>query len=177
LEKVFEKGTGFGKKRRAASVLVALLGFSYLTGVLWKRLTGQKYSPYSYFSFLELNFGGLEVATIEKAEAAYNDMLDIIGGQDRARALDKFGTDITKVADYMIPFYDIGLRAIEATLGTENIDRVPFKKMREIIDSEYESRGLKEINRSLVQKIQFTFAGSRQTQEDKDDFTFLGKKE
>lgn len=177
LEKVFQRGTGFNKKRRAASVLVSLLGFSALTGVLWKRLTGQKYSPYSYFSFLELNFGGLEVATIEKAEAAYNDMLDIIGGDDRGKAIDRFGTDITRVADYMIPFYDIGLRAIEATLGTENIDRVPFKKMREIIDSEFESRGLKEINRSLVQKIQFTFAASRQTKKDKDDFTFTGTKE
>ena len=177
LEKVFQRGTGFGKKRRAASVLVSLLGFSYLTGVLWKRLTGQKYSPYSYFSFLEMNFGGLEVATIEKAEAVYNDMLDIIISQDRGKALDKFGTDITRVADYMIPFYDLGLRAIEATLGTENIDRVPFKKMREIIDSEFESRGLREVNRSLVQKIQFTFAASRQTEQDKDNFTFTGKKE
>ena len=160
LSKVFQKGTGFRAKRRAASVLVTLLGMSYLVGILWKKVTGQKYSPYSYFSFLELNFGGLAVATIEKAEDVFNSMLSILtmDPQKRGKAIENFGTDLTKSADYMIPFYDIGLRAIEATIGSENIDRIPARKLRELIDKEYKSRGLSKIERSLVEKIQFTFA-------------------
>ncbi len=168
LGKVFEKGTGFDAKLRAANVLVTLLGMSALVGVFWKKATGQKYSPYSYFNFLELNFGGLEVATIQKAEDAYNSMLGIItlDPEKRGKAVEAFGTNITKIADYMIPFYDIGLRAIEATIGSENIDRIPAKKLRELIDKEYESRGLTRINRGLVEKIQSTFAGSRVGEED-----------
>lgn len=166
LGKVFERGTGFQRKLRAANVLVTLLSMSALVGVLWKKTTGQKYSPYSYFSFLELNFGGLAVATIEKAEDAYNSMLSIItlDPKERGKAVDQFGRDLTKVADFMIPFYDIGLRAIEATIGSENIDRIPFKKMRELIDKEFRSRGLRQVDRSLVEKIQFTFARGRKTE-------------
>ena len=160
LIKVFQRRTGFGAKRRAASVLVTLLGMSALVGVLWKKMTGQRYSPYSYFSFLELNFGGLELATIEKAEDVYNSMFAIFTAdpEKRGKAIEAFGTNITKAADYMIPFYDLGLRAIEATIGSENIDRIPARKLRELIDKEYRSRGLRQIDRSLIEKIQFTFA-------------------
>ncbi|KKM76375.1 hypothetical protein LCGC14_1380780, partial [marine sediment metagenome] len=161
LQKTFQPGTGFRAKLRAANVLTMLLVMSSLIGLLWKKLTGTEYSPYSYFSFLELNFGGLEVATIEKAEVVYNDMLEILTTRDReaaGKAIDKLSTDITKVADYMIPFYDLGLRAIEAYIGSENIDRVPARKLRELIDKEYKTRGVREVNRNLVEKVQFTFA-------------------
>lgn len=179
LGKIFQRGTGFGAKLRAANVLVTLLGMSALVGVLWKKLTGQKYSPYSYFNFLELNFGGLELATIEKAEEAYNSMLAIItlDPKKAGKAIDAFGTNIASVADYMIPFYDIGLRAIEATIGSENIDRVPARKLRELIDKEYKSRGLTKINRSLVEKIQFTFAKGGVGEQKKSPTGFLIIKE
>ncbi len=174
LGKVFERKTGFGAKRRAASVLVTLLGMSAMIGVIWKKVTGQKYSPYSYFNFLELNFGGLEVAVIQKAEDAYNSMFDIftMDPKRRGKAIESFGTNITKVADYMIPFYDLGLRAIEATIGSENIDRIPAKKLRELIDKEFKSRGLRQIDRSLIEKIQFTFAKGGKKQEKQEERIF-----
>lgn len=169
LQKVFQPKTGFRAKVRAGNVLVMLLVFSSLVGILWKKLTGTKYSPYSYFNFLELNFGGLEVATIEKVEGAYNAMLAILTTDPKksGAAIDDFGTELAGVADYMIPFYDIGLRAIEATVGSENIDRVPARKLRGLIDDEYKSRGMTKIERSLVEKIQFTFAKGGDREPDK----------
>lgn len=159
--KIFERGTGFGAKRRAASVFVTLLGMSTLVGVLWKRATGQRYSPYSYFSFLELNFGGLAVATIERIEDVYNSTLGLVQGavtldaKKTGKAFDVWVKDLTEAADFMIPFYDLGWRAIEATLGTENIDRQLGKKIRGAIDKEFKGRGLKQVDRSLIEKIQF----------------------
>ena len=160
IEKIAERGTGFRAKTRAANVLMMLIAMSALVGILWKKATGQKYSPYSYLSFLELNFGGLAVATIEKVESVYNSMLAIVtlDPKKAGKAIDDFGTDIAGATDYLIPFYDLGLRAIEATIGSENIDRVPARKLRELIDKEYKSRGLTEIDRDLIEKLQFTFA-------------------
>ncbi len=159
-EKIVERGTGPRAKLRAANVLMMLIAMSALVGILWKKMTGQKYSPYSYLSFLELNFGGLATATIEKVESVYNSMLAIItlDPKKAGKAIDDFGTDIAGAADYLIPFYDLGLRAIEATIGSENIDRVPARKLRELIDKEYKTRGLAEIDRDLIEKMQFTFA-------------------
>ncbi len=179
LGKVIEKGTGFNKKRRAASVFVSLITFSVLTGVIWKKLTGQRYNPYSYVGFLELEFGGLMVGILDKVTNVYNSMLSIVtldpvkGG----KAADKFISDMTEAADMLLPFYDLGWRALEATIGTENIDKQLGKKIREAIDSEFKSRGLKEIDRSLVQKLQFALAKGKQTKKDKDNFTFTGTKE
>ena len=170
LGKVFQRRTGFRAKVRAANVLVTLLGMSTLVGLLYKKFTGQKYSPYSYLSFLELNFGGLAVATIEKIENVYNSLLAIatLDPKKAGKAIDDFGADLAAAADYMIPFYDLSIRAVEATIGSENIERIPFKKIRELIDKEFKSRGLKQIDRSLIEKIQSTFARGGPRKQKKD---------
>lgn len=161
LGKVFQRGTGFEAKRRAASVLVTLLAMSTLVGVIWKKLTGQKYSPYSYFSFLELNFGGLSVATIQRVEDVYNSTIGLVVGaatldpKKIGKSFDVWIKELTEASDLLIPFYDVGWRFIEATLGTENIDRQLGKKIRAAIDKEFKSRGLKKIDRNLIEKIQF----------------------
>lgn len=172
LSKVFEKGTPFRSKVRAGNVLVTLLAFSYLTGILYQRLTGKKYNPYSYTGFLEMNFGGLNLATLQRAEDVYNDMLEVLtapNAKEMGKAVDNLNASATKAADFMIPFYDMGFRAIEATFETKNIDRWPGKKIREIIDKEYTSRGLANIERSLIEKIQFTFAKGGGTDKKEDE--------
>ncbi len=160
MEKTVEKGTGTRAKLRAANVLMTLVTMSALVGLFFRKMTGQKYSPYSYLAFLELNFGGLMLATLKIIADAYNSMLAILTSDPKklGKAIDEFGVDITRVGDYLIPFYDLGLRGIEAIIGSENIDRQPFRQLREIIDAEYKSRGLAEIDRDLIEKMQFTFA-------------------
>ncbi len=160
LNKSFEKGTSFSSKKRAATVLVTLLGMSTMVGLFWRKLTGQEYSSYSFTNFLAMNFGGLNVAVIEKVEAVHNSILAMMtmDPKEAGKAIDALGKDLANTADYMIPFYDIGFRAAEALLGSENIDRLPARKLRELIDAEYKSRGMREIDRSIIEMIQFTLA-------------------
>jgi hypothetical protein len=170
--KIFQKGTTFQAKARASRVFTTLIGMSMILGVLWKKALDREYDPYSFVGFLDMNFGGLELATLEKIETAYNDMLDIATSEDKVavgKAVDKFGTSITTLADYMLPFYDLGWRAIEASVGSENIDRVAFKKLREIIDREYKSRGLRNIERDWIDKLQYTIArgGDKKAKQEK----------
>ena len=147
-----------GQRARAGRVLIGLVVWSTLMGILWRKFTGRDDSPYSYIDFLQQNSGGLQMASIEKVEDVYNNMLGAVTGDERALAA--LPTAITSAADYMIPFYDMGLQAIEATTDTRNIDTRALREIRAMIDKEYEVRGSAyEMERSLVEKFQYTFAG------------------
>jgi len=159
LRKAFERGTGFGAKRRAAWVFATLITSSALVGLLWRKITGQTYDSYSFINFLEINTGGLELAAVKNLEEVINNMLRAASGDEGA--IGKLTTSIPKSADYMIPFYDLGTRFVEATLDAKNLDRKALRKIRMMIDKEYKIReGAYHVDRSLIEKLQYTFGGA-----------------
>lgn len=164
LQKTVETGATFEQRRRAALVFVNLIVWSILVNLLWKKTTGKKWGAYDYINFLEFEAGGLQLGTIDAITDVYNNMLR--SGKGDTKALGALAVAIPKAADMLIPFYDLGLRAIEATLGTEHIDRVALRKIREMIDVEYKSRGLEEVDRTLVEKLQFFIAKGKPKDEE-----------
>lgn len=165
LHKIVEEGATFQERRRAARVLVSLVASSIIVNLIYKAATGKKRGAYDFIDFLQFDAGGLELGAINKITSIYNSMLDASRGD--AKALSALAISIPAAADTFIPYYDMGLRFIEAYMGTENIDRVPFRKMREMIDAEYESRGIQEVDRNLVEKLQFAFAKGKVEKETK----------
>ncbi len=156
MQKATQTGT-LQSRVRAARVIVSLVAWSALMNILWKTLTGNDRGPYDFINFLEINSGGLELASVQKVEDVYNLMLQGVTGDEKA--LDKLPRAITTSADYFIPFYDLGTRAIEATLDDKNIDIQALQAIRKMIDDEYKARGRPKIDRSLLEKFQFTFGG------------------
>lgn len=157
LQKATQQGS-FQSRIRAARVLVTLLAMSILVNRIWKELTGKKWGAYDFISFLEVNSGGLELASVEKIENVYNNMLRAIAKGD-SKALAALPHTITTSADYFIPYYDLGTRAIEATIDEKNLDVQVLQEIRAMIDKEYRVRGRPRIERSLLEKFQFTFGG------------------
>lgn len=156
-----QKATGQGSlqsRLRAANVLVRLFVMSAITNWIWKELTGKKHGAYDFINFLEVNAGGLELASVEKVETVYNLMIRAALKGD-TKALAALPRAITTSADYFIPYYDLGMRAIEATLDEKNLDIQALQKIREMVDKEYRIRGRPRIERSLLEKFQFTFGG------------------
>ena len=159
IQKTLETDSSFENRKRAALVFVNLMAWSIITNLLWKTITGKKFGAYDFINFLEFEAGGLQLSAVETITDVYNSMLKATKGDSKALAA--LTVAIPKAGDMFIPFYDLGLRAIEATLGTKNIDRAALKKIREAIDSEYKSRGVEKVNRDLVEKLQFVLAKSK----------------
>lgn len=153
LQKTFETATTFQARKRAAFVFVNLIVWSTLVSLLWKKATGKRIGAYDFINFLQFEAGGLQLGAVESITDIYNDMLRATKGD--TAALSKLAVAIPKSADMFIPFYDLGLRAVEATVGTEHIDREAIRQVREMIDEEYRSRGLERVQRSLIEKLQF----------------------
>ena len=153
LQKIFETATTFQARKRAAFVFVNLMVWSILVNLLWKKATGKKFGAYDFINFLEFEAGGLQLGAVDAITDIYNDMLRATKGD--TAALSKLAVAIPKSADMFIPFYDLGLRAVEATVGTEHIDREALRQVREMVDEEYRSRGLERVERSLIEKLQF----------------------
>ena len=143
---------------RAAKVLVTLFAMSAVVNWVWKELTGKKFGAYDFINFLEVNSGGLELASVQKIEDVYNLMIRAAAKGD-TKALAALPSAITSSADYFIPYYDLGARAIEATLDEKNLDIQVLQSIREMIDKEYRARRRPVVDRSLLEKFQFTFGG------------------
>ena len=153
VQKAATEGDTAQQRFGAAEVLATLVASAIITNLLWKKFTGKEVGAYDFINFLQFDAGGLELNATEKITEIYNTMLDATKGD--AAALSGLSVSIPQAADTFIPFYDLGLRFIEASLGAENIDRVPLRRLREMIDSEYKTRGISEVERSLVEKLQF----------------------
>ena len=164
LQKTVETGATFKQRRRAANVFVTIVASSILVNLLYKKLTGKERGAYDFIDFLKFDAGGLQLGAVDTITDIYNNMLDAVGGE--VKALSALAIAIPKAADTFIPYYDLGLRFIEAYLGAENIDRIPFRKLRELIDKEYQSRGIQKVERSLIEKLQFAFAKGKPKEED-----------
>lgn len=156
-----QKATASGSLRnrvRAAKNLALLLVMASITNWIWKELTGKKFGAYDFINFLEVNAGGLELAAVQKVETVHNLMIRAVAKGD-TKALAALPSAIATSADYFIPYYDLGTRAIEAMFDEKNLDIQAMNEIRAMIDKEYKKRKKSRIDRSLLEKFQFTFGG------------------
>lgn len=159
ISKVAEKTATPEQRLRATKVVSVLLVSSFVTAWLWKRLTGQRRSPYDYIGFMELQPGGLAWGTVESFSEAYNNLLNATRGD--AKALELMAISIPRCSDLILPFYKQTLDAIEATMGAKNLDRKAIRKLRDLIDKEYKIRGgAYKVEREWYEAIQYAIAGA-----------------
>lgn len=147
------------QRLRATKVVSVLLVSSFVMGLIWKRLTGQRRTPYDYIGFMEFQPGGLMWGAVESFSEAYNSLLNAARGD--TKALEFMAVSIPRCSDLLLPFYKQSLDALEATIGAKNLDRKAIRMLRELIDNEYKIRGgAYKVEREWYEAIQYAIAGA-----------------
>ncbi len=168
VDKLISKGTTYDQKLRAAKVLVAVMLGGYLTGEVYKWITGRKRNPYNPFDLASFGVGGLYLGTAEQLSDAESFTMKALSGDKTA--IYALTSLLPEMADNFIPFYAWSLRGLEAATDTKNLDKALLREIYELIDKEYERRGgAYEIERNFVHALRFVFAGSSVDIKDKKE--------
>ncbi len=156
--KHFKEGTP-GQKARAFKVLISIIVGGILVGEGYKKVTGRRENPYSPLTLLAYEPGGLAIGTVEAISDVYSNTMLAVGGNERAIAA--LTTAIPRLADMWIPFYSYTIRGYEAATNQKNVDVRALRRIRELLDKEYKTRGdAYEIERNAMQKLQYFIAGA-----------------
>lgn len=167
LTKMSKKMTGkyvpFNERARAFKVIASILIGGALVGVAYTKTTGRRKPPYDPLLLLAYQTGGLMIGTVEALNDVYVETINAVRG-DR-RALAGLTSSVPALADHLIPFYNYMLRGYEAFLGdplvNKNIDVYALKKLRQLVDKEYEIRGgVHSVERNAIEKWQYFLSGA-----------------
>ncbi|MBA7542183.1 hypothetical protein ES705_34502 [subsurface metagenome] len=157
--KVIGKDIPFKERWRGLGVLSNVIIGGLLVGAAYMRVTGRRTAPYHPLNLLAYTPGGLQVGVVEAVGEVYANIVLAVKG-DR-RALAALATDLPHAADMFIPFYDYALRAVEASTDTKNIDIKALRKIRMLLDKEYELRGgAYVVKRNAWERWQYFLAGA-----------------
>lgn len=153
------RGKTYQERYRGFKILSSVIIGGLIVGSLYRKVTGRKRNPYDPLELFSYEVGGLSWGAIEAVNDVYSNMLLAISGDDRALAA--LTTAIPESADMFVPFYDYTLRGYEALTDQKNVDRKALRKMRMMIDKEYEIRGgAYKVRRNALQKWQYFLAGA-----------------
>jgi len=156
--KHFKEGTP-RQKARAFKVLTSVIVGGLLVGAAYQKVTGRRQNPYNPLTLLAYEPGGLAIGTVEAVSDVYVNTIMAVGGDDRAVAA--LTTAIPRLADMWIPFYAYTTRGYEAVTNTKNIDVKNLRKIRELLNQEYKTRGdAYVLERNAYQKWQYLIAGA-----------------
>jgi hypothetical protein len=150
-----------GGRRRSVRALTKLLLVAGLVGEGYQLLTGDERNPYNPINIVsDLGFGGIMTGAQEHISSISRDTFQVIMG-DRD-AIGSLINSMTDSADAFLPFYDDAINVIESLTDMKQIDRYALRKVREALDSEYETRGIDryKANRSLFEMMQHMFFGT-----------------
>ncbi len=151
------------ERARAFKVLASVLIGGALVGVAFKKVTGRRKNPYDPLVLLAYSPGGLLLGNVEALSDAYTSTIMAVRGDKRALA--DLTTSIPKLADHFLPLYSYALRGYEAFLAdplvNKNIDTYALKKLRMMVDKEYELRGgVHSVERNAIEKWQYFLSGA-----------------
>jgi len=153
------KGIPFKERLRAFKVIANIIIGGILVDVAIKKVTGKKDSSYSPLDLLAYKTGGLALESLTLVNDIYVDIIQASRGDEKALAA--LTTSMPATADMFIPFYNYFLRALEASTDTKNIDKLALRKLRMLIDKEYEVRGgAYVLERNAMEKWQYFLAGA-----------------
>jgi len=158
-KKMTDKRAPFREQVRAFKVIASVLIGGALVSVAYKKITGRRKSPYDPFELLAYTPGGLAIQTIGAVSDVFTNIVLASKGDEKAMA--DLTTAIPNALDMFVPFYNYALRGIEATTDTKNIDRLALRKLRMLIDKEYQVRGgAYKLERNAMEKWQYFLSGA-----------------
>ncbi|KKN70399.1 hypothetical protein LCGC14_0430940 [marine sediment metagenome] len=141
------------EKILAAQIIVGIIVAGFLMGEAYKEITGKSHNPYNPLNILTWTPGGLIIGVTEDLSNVMYLITQAIQG-DRT-ALGQLPSIITGAADITIPFYKNLVQALDAITDMKDVDVFALRKIREMIDDEYEMRGgTHEVDRNLVEQLQ-----------------------
>jgi hypothetical protein len=151
--------TSLDQKRRALKIMFSVIAGGMVVGAIFQKVTGRKKNPYDPLQILSFRVGGLTLAATETINEVY--LNTIMAAQGDEIALGKLTTLIPETANMFVPFYDYVLRGIEASTDTKNIDREALRKIREIVDKDYERRpDAYKLDRNTIEAWQYFLFGA-----------------
>jgi len=164
-KKMTGKNVPYKERLRAFKVIASVLIGGMLVSAAYKKTTGRIKSPYDPLELLAYAPGGLMISTVGTVSDVYIDFILASKGDEKAMA--DLTTSLPALADMFIPFYNYALRGLEAFVvdekgeGGKNIDRLALRKLRMLIDKEYQVRGgAYKLERNAMEKWQYFLSGA-----------------
>jgi len=158
-KKMTDKRAPFKEQVRAFKVIASVLIGGMLVSAGYKKVTGRRKSPYDPLELLAYEPGGLAIQTINSVSDIFSNM--VLASKGDERALATLTTAIPEALDMFIPFYNYALRGVEAMTDTKNIDKKALRKLRMLIDKEYQLRGGSyKLERNAMEKWQYFLGGA-----------------
>lgn len=163
-----EIGKGTGSTAKAIRSLVQMTVVSTLIGkYLYQRLTNDRRNPYSPIEIMKsLNIGGLPLASQEMVGTIVGDFIGAVTGDEKAFA--RATATIPRASNMFIPLYDEIINTIEAVTDQKYIDRKALRRLRELVDKEYELReDYYKKERNIYEKLNHAILGTEKEEKPK----------
>ena len=158
-KKMTGKNVPYKERLRAFKVIASVLIGGMLISAAYMKVTGRRKPPYDIFELLAYEPGGLAIQTINAVSDIFSNM--VLASKGDKRALATLTTAIPEALDMFIPFYNYALRGVEAATDTKNIDKKALRKLRMLIDKEYQVRGGSyKLERNAMEKWQYFLGGA-----------------
>jgi len=158
MKNAVQKGATLETRIRAAKNIVSIAAGSWVCSEILRKLSGRRSGAYSFFNFLDFSLGGLMGGIVDLANTTWHSMFMALQGD--SRALGVFLSNLPKLGDYLVPFYDIGFRLFEGFMGRGALDLEALRRIRELIDREYKRRGgVNKVERTWYETFQYVFGG------------------
>jgi ubiquinone/menaquinone biosynthesis C-methylase UbiE len=137
----------------AVKVIVGIIVSGLLAGEAYKEITGKDRNPYNPLNIITWAPGGLALGVTEDISNTIYLMTQAMKGDKSAFA--RLPSVISGVATLTLPFYKNAIQALDAITDMKGVDVFVIRKIREMIDDEYEIRGgVHEVERTLLEKLQ-----------------------
>lgn len=148
-----ESKANLKEKIKAVTVIVGVIVAGTITGETYRKITGKARNPYNPLNIITWSPGGLALGVTEDISNTIYLMTEAAKGDKGA--LGSLPGVISNVATLTLPFYKNAIQALDAITDMKGVDVWALRKIREMIDEEYEVRGgSHEVERTLLEKFQ-----------------------
>lgn len=149
-----------GEKFTALRIVIGIIIAGLLAGEAYKRITGKEHNPYNPLNIISWTPGGLIVGVSEDISSTIYWITEAVQGNDYA--LGQLPGLISGCADLCLPFYKNIVQILDAALDKKDIDVEAMRKVRALIDDEYELRGgAHDVERTLLEAIQHALLAAK----------------
>lgn len=125
------------KKLRAWKIFAGNILFGYAASYVYQKTTGKSRLPYDPLNIISWTPGGLAVGVAQDVGDIAGDIL--LAGTGDKDAMYRLTSAIPAASNTLLPLYRIMIDCVEASLDVRYIDRLALRKIRELLDKEYEA--------------------------------------
>ena len=158
------KGGPYTARYKAVGRLIQMTIIPALVGELLRRIAGKKRNPYNPLNIVLWTPGGLIIGAIEALGNTMYLTTRALCGDDAA--LGQLPATYSRLAKLYVPFYEVAMDVIEASLHGKNLDRKAARKIREAMSESYKVRDSSyEAKRTWVEAFQKAIVGGKAAEE------------